>query len=87
MAKSPEEIVGKFERKRVITGTRPNEGERDDVRYVSFGRGQDPGEEFLKVVRKVRPPLARNGGVVLDRGLPHIARRHPILSASFERRG
>lgn len=64
MAQSLEEILGKIEKPTGIPGTGPGEAER--VRYVSFDRSQIPSNLFEEVVWKVAPPLAKNGGVILE---------------------
>lgn len=62
-AKSIEEIVGKIDREPVTPGTRPGEAEK--VRYVSFdsSRNPNPFGLFGEVVERVKPILAKNGGV------------------------
>jgi hypothetical protein len=64
MARSIEDIVGKIGREWVTPGTRP--GEANKVRYVSFDRSQNTADLFKSVVRRVNPPIPKNGGVVLD---------------------
>ena len=82
MARSIEEIVGKIERERVIPGTRPGQIQSDNVRYVSFGQRDDPAEAYLNVTRRVDPPLAKSGGVMLDGCIitvPDGARFYPLV--------
>jgi len=65
MTRSIEDVLGqKIERVRAIPGTRP--GEEDKVRYVSYERSQNPAELFKGVVWRVKPPIAKHGGVVLE---------------------
>jgi hypothetical protein len=59
-----EEILGKITRERAIPGTRPEEAEK--VRYVSFDESQKPSDIFESVVWKLKPPMAKNGGVNLE---------------------
>jgi hypothetical protein len=60
-AKSIEEILGKIDREPITPGTRPGEAEK--VRYVSFDPSQNPSGLFREVVKRVKPVLAKNGGV------------------------
>ena len=64
MAKSIDQSVGRFVGREVVPGTAPGRAER--VRYVSFDPSQRPADLFESVVWKIKPYLAKNGGVVLD---------------------
>ncbi|HKD30418.1 MAG TPA: hypothetical protein VKC66_31485 [Xanthobacteraceae bacterium] len=67
MATSPmEKIFGKgaFEFERKIPGTRP--GQENRARYISFDDPDSIPELFHSVVRKIEPPLMKDGGVVLE---------------------
>lgn len=61
-----EEIFGKgsLETERKIPGTRPNED--SSVRYISFDNAGSISELFNTAVRKITPPLSKEGGVVLE---------------------
>ncbi len=65
MAQTIEEILGvQVERERAVPGTRP--GEAAKVRYVSFSGSKGPADVYEDVVWKIAPPIAQQGGVVLE---------------------
>lgn len=62
---SMEEILGQtIEQERAIPGTRP--GENEKVRYVSFSEPATPSDAFKEVPWRIKPPLPKRGGVVLE---------------------
>lgn len=62
---SMEEILGQpIERERAVPGTRPGESEK--VRYVSFREPVTPSDVLREIPWKVKPPLPKRGGVVLE---------------------
>jgi hypothetical protein len=76
-----EDIVGRIEREPATPGTRPGQAEK--VRYVSFDRSQNPAELFHDVVRRVKPVLAKNGGVNQDRFIVTLPDGTPFYALKY----
>jgi hypothetical protein len=64
MAKSIEEILGPIARELPLPGTQP--GKADKVRYVSFDRSKQPADVYATVVRRISPPLIKQGAAILN---------------------
>ncbi|BAU89946.1 hypothetical protein MPPM_1341 [Methylorubrum populi] len=61
---SIEEIVGPIGREWWVPGTRP--GESEEVRYVSFQAPRTPSHILKEVTWAVKPPIPKEGGVMLE---------------------
>lgn len=79
MVLTKQDLAASVQNERFVPGMGP--GEAAVIRYVSFDNSTKPQDRFRLVLDRIVPPLATNGGVILEGGiltLPERMRFYPV---------